>query len=117
MPETTDVAIVGAGPYGLSIAAHLRARGVDFRIFGQPLIFWRRMLPRTRLKSPDFGSNIYTPEPGHTFIEWCDARGLSRAEPIPMSQFTEYALDTQRRILPQVEQEDVTELRPGADGF
>jgi len=117
MPETTDVAIVGAGPYGLSIAAHLRARAVDFRIFGQPLIFWRRMLPRTRLKSPDFGSNIYTPEPGHTFIEWCDARGLSRAEPIPMSQFTDYAVDTQRRILPQVEQEDVTGVRQAADGF
>ena len=26
-----DVAIIGAGPYGLSLAAHLRAAGVNFR--------------------------------------------------------------------------------------
>lgn len=117
MPKTTDVAIIGAGPYGLSIAAHLAARAVDFRIFGQPLIFWRRMLPQINLKSPDFGTNIYTPEAGNSFIEWCDARGLSRAEPIPMSRFTDYALDTQRRILPMVEQLDVTQVRPQGDGF
>ncbi|MCU1299900.1 MAG: Pyridine nucleotide-disulfide oxidoreductase, partial [Candidatus Sulfotelmatobacter sp.] len=28
-----DTAIVGAGPYGLSIAAHLRSRGIPFRVF------------------------------------------------------------------------------------
>jgi FAD-dependent urate hydroxylase len=117
MPETTDVAIIGAGPYGLSVASHLGAKAVDFRIFGQPLVTWRRMLPGINLKSPDFGSNIYTPDAGNTFIEWCDARGLSRAEPIPMSRFTEYALDTQRRILPMVEQVDVTRIRPHGDGF
>jgi hypothetical protein len=117
MLETTDVAIIGAGPYGLSTAAHLRARGVDFRIFGQPMIFWKRMLPGINLKSPDFGSNIYTPEPGHTFIEWCEARGLSRQEPIPMSRFTEYALDTQKRILPMVEPVEVTQVRTQDDGF
>ncbi|HSQ64984.1 MAG TPA: NAD(P)-binding domain-containing protein [Polyangiaceae bacterium] len=117
LPDTTDVAIVGAGPYGLSIAAHLRASPVDFRIFGEPMIFWRRMLPSLHLKSPDFGSNIYTPEPGNTFIEWADARGLSRQEPIPMSRFTEYGLDTQRRILPMVEPVHVTRVRPQGSGF
>ena len=117
MLNTTDVAVIGAGPYGLSIAAHLGARAVDFRIFGQPLIFWRRMLPTINLKSPDFGTNIYTPEAGNSFIEWCDVRGLSRAEPIPMSRFTDYALDTQQRILPMVEQLDVTHVRPEGDGF
>jgi thioredoxin reductase len=117
MLDRTDVAIVGAGPYGLSIAAHLRARGVEFRIFGDPLVFWRRMLPGISLKSPDFGSNIYSPEPGNTFVEWCEARGLSREEPIPMSRFTDYALDTQRRLLPMVEQVEVTQVRPQGDGF
>ena len=40
-----DVAIVGAGPYGLSLASHLRARGVGFRIFGQPMQSWRAHMP------------------------------------------------------------------------
>ena len=35
--QVTNVAIIGAGPYGLSIAAHLRELGVDYRIFGRPL--------------------------------------------------------------------------------
>ena len=34
------VAIIGAGPYGLSLAAHLAARNVEHRIFGRPMQFW-----------------------------------------------------------------------------
>jgi 2-polyprenyl-6-methoxyphenol hydroxylase-like FAD-dependent oxidoreductase len=38
-----DVAIVGAGPYGLSAAAHLKAAdGLDVRVFGEPMSFWER---------------------------------------------------------------------------
>ena len=32
-----DVAVIGAGPYGLSLAAHLRRRAVEHRIFGEPM--------------------------------------------------------------------------------
>ena len=39
----TDVAILGAGPYGLAAAAHLRRAGVDVRVMGQPMSFWRGM--------------------------------------------------------------------------
>ncbi|HVI24237.1 MAG TPA: NAD(P)-binding protein, partial [Myxococcales bacterium] len=73
--HATDVAVIGAGPYGLSCAAQLKARGIDFRIFGQPMIFWQRMLPKINLKSPDFGTNIYTAETGNTFVEWCKGKG------------------------------------------
>ena len=41
-----DVAIIGAGPYGLSLAAHLKAAGVDFRIFGSPMEFWLQHMPK-----------------------------------------------------------------------
>jgi 2-polyprenyl-6-methoxyphenol hydroxylase-like FAD-dependent oxidoreductase len=34
MSTTTDVAIIGAGPYGLSLAAHLAAANVSVRVFG-----------------------------------------------------------------------------------
>src|SRR5579871_305779 len=39
--DITDVAVIGAGPYGLSVAAHLRFNGIRHRIFGQPLLPWR----------------------------------------------------------------------------
>ncbi|MFL5422053.1 MAG: NAD(P)-binding domain-containing protein, partial [Myxococcales bacterium] len=115
--HATDVAVIGAGPYGLSCAAQLKARGIDFRIFGQPMIFWERMLPKINLKSPDFGTNIYTPEPGNTFVEWCREKGHSRREPIPMSRFTEYGLDVQRRLLPMVETAQVARVEREGDGF
>ena len=57
-----DVAIIGAGPYGLSIAAHLRARNVAFRIFGTPMSSWRdHMAAGTLLKSYGFASSLYDP--------------------------------------------------------
>jgi cation diffusion facilitator CzcD-associated flavoprotein CzcO len=48
-----EIAIIGAGPYGLSIAAHLRAAGLDFRIFGSPMQTWIEHMPRgARKMSP-----------------------------------------------------------------
>ena len=57
MSSTVDVAIVGAGPYGLSVAAHLRGAGVRFRQFGLPMKLWRENMPRGMfLKSQGFAS-------------------------------------------------------------
>src|SRR6185369_17203591 len=42
---TIDIAIIGAGPYGLSLAAHLRDRGRSFRVFGSPMRFWSDHMP------------------------------------------------------------------------
>ena len=48
MTDVVDVAIVGAGPYGLSVAAHLRGAGVSYRQFGLPMHLWRDAMPRDR---------------------------------------------------------------------
>ncbi|MGH3409030.1 MAG: FAD-dependent monooxygenase, partial [Streptosporangiaceae bacterium] len=59
MSEAVDVAIVGAGPYGLSVAAHLRAAGLSCRQFGLPMRLWREAMPRGMyLKSQGFASNL-----------------------------------------------------------
>jgi 2-polyprenyl-6-methoxyphenol hydroxylase-like FAD-dependent oxidoreductase len=63
--EDADVLIVGAGPYGLSLASQLRKRSVSFRIIGHVMKFWRGMPIGVNLKSPAFGTNIYVPERGH----------------------------------------------------
>ena len=58
-----ETAIVGAGPYGLSIAAHFRSRGIPFRIFGRPMDSWLAHMPKgMMLKSDGFASNIYDPD-------------------------------------------------------
>lgn len=45
MSTVPEVAIIGAGPYGLSAAAHLRAAGVKATIFGHTMGFWERQMP------------------------------------------------------------------------
>ena len=49
--ELTDVVIIGAGPHGLAAAAHLRRAGVECRVFGDPLSFWRTMPAGMLLRS------------------------------------------------------------------
>ena len=54
-----EVAIVGAGPYGLSLASHLRAAGVTFRQFGPLMNPWRTAMPQGMfLKSQGFASSL-----------------------------------------------------------
>ena len=73
----TDVAIIGAGPYGLSLAAHLAAANVNVRVFGQPMHFWRTSMPEGMvLKSEGFASNLWHPDGALTLRDFCAERGL-----------------------------------------
>jgi thioredoxin reductase len=115
--DDADVLIVGAGPYGLSLASQLRKRKVDFRIIGPPMKFWRDMPIGVNLKSPAFGTNIYVPERGHTFPEWCRRRGLEDFEPCTMQSFAKYGLWMQERFVPDLESEDAISVLPATPGF
>jgi FAD-dependent urate hydroxylase len=42
----TDLLIVGAGPFGLAIAAQTAHAGIDHLIVGKPMEFWRRHMPQ-----------------------------------------------------------------------
>jgi pyridine nucleotide-disulfide oxidoreductase len=65
--DTCDVAILGAGPYGLSVAAHLRqSKFMDLKVIGEPMSFWERHMPAGMLlRSPRVASNIA--DPGRRF--------------------------------------------------
>ena len=112
--DIVPVAIVGAGPYGLSLAAHLAARGVGFRIFGTPMAFWAAIARGGEgrfLKSTSIKTSIFTPEPGFGFPEWSRERGLEDFEPCSMRQFTDYGLWVQQQRIPNLEQQDVASIR------
>jgi hypothetical protein len=115
-----DVAIIGAGPYGLSLAAHLAARGVRHRIFGRPMEFWAQIADaggERNLKSFCFGTNISTPTPGFTFADYNAPRGLETFEPCSIANFVEYGQWFQQTHVPWVEPVDVTGVERSADGF
>jgi cation diffusion facilitator CzcD-associated flavoprotein CzcO len=105
------VVIVGAGPFGLSIAAHLLATGVEFRIFGEPMQTWRRRMPSGMLlKSEGFASNIYDPDGDLTLARFCADNGLPYAPlglPIALETISAYGLDFRRRHVPGLEEKFV----------
>ncbi|KAA6221100.1 NAD(P)/FAD-dependent oxidoreductase [Streptomyces albofaciens JCM 4342] len=118
----TPVAVIGAGPYGLSTAAHLRARGVPVRVFGRPMVSWREHMPAGMLlKSTPVASSIDTPQAGHSLRDFCDAVGERRYESdwdiIPVETFVRYGEWFQQRLVPDLEQVRVVSADRRAGGF
>jgi len=109
--STVDVAIIGAGPYGLSIAAHLQHRGVEHRIFGSPMQAWRSMSAGMHLKTVGYATTIQTPHNFLPFPEYCRAHGEEDYEPIPIATFAEYGMTVQQQVVPYLEEVDVAGLR------
>ncbi len=96
--ETTSLLVVGAGPYGLAVAAQARERGIETVIVGHPLGFWTDHMPAGMyLRS---GIDWHLDASGvHTFEAFVDDRALSSADvdPIPIGVFIEYATWFQRQ--------------------
>ncbi len=117
----TQVAIVGAGPYGLSIAAHLRSLGISYRIFGTPLDTWRRHMPAgMALKSDGFASNLSDPDGKGTLANYCAERGIpyhATNLAVSLDTFCEYALDFQQRFVPDLEDRQVVSVDKVGDRF
>jgi hypothetical protein len=118
---TIPIVIIGAGPYGLSLAAHLRHRGVPLRIFGTPMHSWRSRMPAGMcLKSDGFASNLSDPGATLTLEKFCAERGLAYSHvgyPIPLDTFIAYGMEFQKRLVPDVEETDVTLLKRVDGGF
>ncbi len=116
-----DVVIIGAGPYGLSIAAHLRAANMDFRIFGKPMHTWIEQMPQgMRLKSEGFASSLYDPGSKFTLKAYCKQNGLPYDDiglPVSLETFTAYGLEFQKRFVPQLEDRRVTSLKQCQEGY
>ncbi|MFC7916300.1 FAD-dependent oxidoreductase [Streptomyces sp. NPDC057386] len=116
------VVVVGAGPYGLATAAHLKARHVPFRVFGQPMDGWRSHMPgRMYLKSSPFSSSISAVVPGRRLEDFRAEEGRApggERDPVPLEEFVRYGLWFQQRTVPELEQVTVRRIdaRPGG-GF
>jgi cation diffusion facilitator CzcD-associated flavoprotein CzcO len=117
----TRVAIIGAGPYGLSIAAHLRSYGVEFRIFGTPMDSWRQRMPiGMLLKSDGFASNLSAPGGQGTLAAYCAQWGIPYHDtqiPVSLEVFNTYALDFQQRFVKDLDERQVVSLDRMGDGF
>ncbi|MFF3334782.1 NAD(P)-binding domain-containing protein [Streptomyces sp. NPDC002888] len=115
-----DLLVVGAGPYGLSIASHAAAAGLNLRVFGRPMASWRDNMPRGMfLKSEPWASNLSDPAGRWNLSAYCTEQGLTarHAKPIPVEAFAAYGLWFARHAVPEVDERTVTRVTSGPDGF
>jgi hypothetical protein len=113
-----DVAVIGAGPYGLSAGAHLKAAGLGVCVFGEPMVFWARKMPEGMLlRSPREASNISDPSSAFTLDVFEAASKPSPSAPIPLDTFVEYGLWFQRQLGSVSDQRAVVSVNRESWGF
>ncbi len=118
---TTDVAIIGAGPYGLSLAAHLRELGIAHRIFGRAMATWSDQMPAgMHLKSEGFASTLYAPGDAYALRDYCRDHDLPYRDiglPVPLETFTAYGREFAKRYAPELDQREVIGVVPRGESF
>ncbi|MGW8379041.1 NAD(P)-binding domain-containing protein [Streptomyces sp. ODS28] len=118
---SATVVVIGAGPYGLSTAAHLNARGLRVRIFGSTMESWERHMPAGMLlKSPPAASTLSAPRPGHTLADFCREAGEPQRgedEQVPIEVFVRYGRWYAEQLVPEVEDERVLAVDRRYGGF
>ena len=115
MASNASVAVIGAGPYGLSVAAHLRAAGVATTLLGRPMEFWRRMPMRMFLKSPWSASSLSDPDRRWCLDRYVRTGAWERTEPVPLPMFLDYAEWFRRNAVGDVD-EAIVRCVTAADG-
>ena len=112
MPDRLDVAVIGAGPFGLSVAAHLPDRAV--RVFGEPMQTWHtRMPPEMLLRSDWNETSLSAPHDRGAIDIWARAAGEAREEPIPLQKSLRYADWFRRTFVRESDPADVVGLDRG----
>jgi cation diffusion facilitator CzcD-associated flavoprotein CzcO len=116
-----SAAIIGAGPYGLSLAAHLAPRCRDCAVFGRTMDTWRNHMPAgMHLKSDGFASSLYDPEGEFPLREFCRSNAIPYADigtPVGLETFIAYGREFQRRFVPQIDEKLVTHAIKDGTGF
>ncbi|MGE5711090.1 MAG: FAD-dependent oxidoreductase [Nitrospira sp.] len=113
-----EVVVIGAGPYGLSAAAHLKAKGISVRVFGEPMEFWARKMPEGMLlRSPRVASNISDPNRAFTLEAYEAASARPANAPVPLDAFVEYGRWFRQQLGSDLDQTNIAAIRREQEWF
>ena len=116
--NSCEVAVIGAGPYGLSVAAHLDHAGLSTRVFGEPMGFWRHNMPNgMMLRSPWRATHLSSPDDSHSLDVYAAAHEVDDTKLLPLRDFIAYGEWFQRHAVPQLDSRAVTLIETTSDGF
>ncbi len=112
VPATAyDTVVIGAGPYGLSTAAHLIRRGLRVAVFGKPMELWRNHMPQGMLlRSHWWATNLSDPRKQFGFDRFFRESRHRKSFPVPLETFIEYGLWFQKRAVPNVDETYVSSI-------
>jgi FAD-dependent urate hydroxylase len=112
-----EVAVVGAGPYGLSATVHLRRAGVAAHLFGNPMSFWEQMPKGMKLRSNMSATTLIEPAGPLSLRSYFEEIGDHQDWPVPLRRFIEYGLWVQHKAVPDVDERTVTRVERAGRGF
>jgi cation diffusion facilitator CzcD-associated flavoprotein CzcO len=113
-----EVAVIGAGPYGLSVASHLKAAGIETKVFGETMSFWRKHMPKgMKLRSTPAASDLSDPKGELTFEAFAAGQAARPPVPIPLGIFVSYGEWFKQNTLADLDTRKVERVDSLEDGF
>lgn len=116
--KNCEVAVIGAGPYGLSVAAHLNRAGIATHVFGEPMGFWRHNMPNGMLiRSPWRATHLSDPGSAFSLDAYAAAGGVDSGKHLSLTNLVAYGEWFQRHAVPDVDARAVRLIDRARNGF
>lgn len=113
-----DVAVIGAGPYGLSAGVHFKAKGMEACVFGEPMEFWANKMPEGMLlRSPRVASSLSDPDRAFTLEAYEAASKRQPFAPVPLDTFVEYGRWFRHQLGSDLDERTVLRVDRDPPGF
>lgn len=88
-----DLVIIGAGPYGISLAAHASAHGLTYKLLGYPMHFWQNQMPQEMfIRTNPISIGLSDPQNMFTLDRFSEETGVEITTPLPRPVFVHYAM-------------------------